>query len=83
MPTVKRGDPEKGGDQHRRIKKNTFPGTEQQPIQAGQRRNGKSVHGVFAGAVPEVQEFALKDANRALIELKEKKIRGAKVLRIT
>jgi propanol-preferring alcohol dehydrogenase len=31
---------------------------------------------------PEVQEFALEDANKALIELKERKIRGAKVLRI-
>lgn len=31
---------------------------------------------------PEVQEFALQDANRALIELKEARIRGAKVLRI-
>jgi len=31
---------------------------------------------------PEVQEFALEDANRALIELKTGKIRGAKVLRI-
>lgn len=31
---------------------------------------------------PEVQEFPLKDANRALVEIKEKKIRGAKVLRI-
>ena len=31
---------------------------------------------------PEVQEFRLEDANRALIELKERKIRGAKVLRI-
>ncbi|MBN2031557.1 zinc-dependent alcohol dehydrogenase family protein [bacterium] len=30
----------------------------------------------------EVQEFELKDANRALVELKEGKIRGAKVLRI-
>jgi propanol-preferring alcohol dehydrogenase len=29
---------------------------------------------------PEVQEFALKDANEALAELKAKKIRGAKVL---
>jgi alcohol dehydrogenase, propanol-preferring len=29
---------------------------------------------------PEVQEFALKDANKALAELKAKKIRGAKVL---
>ncbi len=29
---------------------------------------------------PEIQEFALADANRALVELKERKIRGAKVL---
>jgi propanol-preferring alcohol dehydrogenase len=31
---------------------------------------------------PEVQEYALEQANIALLELKEKKIRGAKVLRI-
>jgi alcohol dehydrogenase, propanol-preferring len=31
---------------------------------------------------PEVQEFPLEDANAALVELKERKIRGAKVLRI-
>ncbi|MDY6852161.1 MAG: zinc-dependent alcohol dehydrogenase family protein [Thermodesulfobacteriota bacterium] len=31
---------------------------------------------------PEVQEFRLEEANKALIELKERKIRGAKVLRI-
>lgn len=31
---------------------------------------------------PEVQEFTLKEANTALIELKTRKIRGAKVLRI-
>lgn len=31
---------------------------------------------------PEVEEFALEDANRALVEIKERKIRGAKVLRI-
>lgn len=31
---------------------------------------------------PEVQEFALEDANVALLELKERKIRGAKVLKI-
>jgi len=31
---------------------------------------------------PEVQEFALKEANKALVELKMKKIRGAKVLKI-
>jgi propanol-preferring alcohol dehydrogenase len=32
--------------------------------------------------IPEVQEFELEDANRALIELKQRKIRGAKVLKI-
>jgi len=31
---------------------------------------------------PEVQEYPLEEANQALVELKEKKIRGAKVLRI-
>jgi propanol-preferring alcohol dehydrogenase len=31
---------------------------------------------------PEVQEYSLEEANRALIEIKERKIRGAKVLRI-
>jgi propanol-preferring alcohol dehydrogenase len=31
---------------------------------------------------PEVEEFALRDANKALVELKMRKIRGAKVLRI-
>ena len=31
---------------------------------------------------PEVQEYALEDANQALLELKERKIRGAKVLLI-
>lgn len=31
---------------------------------------------------PEVQEFTLEEANRALVELKERKIRGAKVLKI-
>jgi len=31
---------------------------------------------------PEFQEYALEDANRALMELKKRKIRGAKVLRI-
>ncbi len=31
---------------------------------------------------PEVQEFALEEANTALLELKERKIRGAKVLRV-
>ena len=29
---------------------------------------------------PEVQEYKLEDANTALLELKERKIRGAKVL---
>lgn len=32
---------------------------------------------------PEFQEFPLEEANRALLELKARKIRGAKVLRIT
>ncbi|MFC1515743.1 zinc-dependent alcohol dehydrogenase family protein [Thermodesulfobacteriota bacterium] len=32
--------------------------------------------------LPEIQEFELEDANTALMELKERKIRGAKVLRI-
>jgi len=32
---------------------------------------------------PDVQEYALTDANRALIELKSKTVRGAKVLRMT
>jgi len=31
---------------------------------------------------PEHQEYSLEDANKALVELKERKIRGAKVLRI-
>jgi propanol-preferring alcohol dehydrogenase len=31
---------------------------------------------------PEIQEFALQDANQALVELKGRKIRGAKVLKI-
>ncbi|MBC8419964.1 MAG: zinc-dependent alcohol dehydrogenase family protein [Desulfobacterales bacterium] len=32
---------------------------------------------------PEVQEFALDEANNALVELKERKIRGAKVLKVS
>ena len=35
-----------------------------------------------AGIQPEVQEYALKDANQALIELRQGNIRGAKVLRV-
>jgi propanol-preferring alcohol dehydrogenase len=31
---------------------------------------------------PEIQEYELEEANRALLELKERKIRGAKILRI-
>jgi propanol-preferring alcohol dehydrogenase len=31
---------------------------------------------------PEVQVFPLEEANRALLEIKESKIRGAKVLRV-
>jgi propanol-preferring alcohol dehydrogenase len=34
------------------------------------------------GIKPEFQEFALEKANLALVELKSRKIRGAKVLRI-
>jgi propanol-preferring alcohol dehydrogenase len=34
------------------------------------------------GLRPEFQEYALEEANQALIELKESKIRGAKVLRL-
>ncbi len=33
--------------------------------------------------LPEVEEFELQNANQALVELKERKIRGAKVLRIS
>lgn len=33
--------------------------------------------------IPKVQEYALEDANQALMELKARKIRGAKVLRIS
>ncbi len=36
-----------------------------------------------AGIKPEFQEYELKDANQALLELKQGKIRGAKVLRIS
>ena len=32
--------------------------------------------------LPEIQEYALEDANQALLELKGRKIRGAKVLRL-
>ncbi len=32
---------------------------------------------------PEVEEYPLEDANRALMDIREKKIRGAKVLRIS
>ena len=32
---------------------------------------------------PEIEEYPLQDANRALVEIKERKIRGAKVLRIS
>jgi propanol-preferring alcohol dehydrogenase len=31
---------------------------------------------------PEIEEFSLNDANRALVELKQRKIRGAKVLKL-
>jgi propanol-preferring alcohol dehydrogenase len=32
--------------------------------------------------IPEIQEFALEEANQALVELKNRKIKGAKVLKI-
>lgn len=32
--------------------------------------------------IPEIREYSLHEANRALLEIKEKKIRGAKVLKI-
>ena len=32
---------------------------------------------------PELQEFPLEDANAALLELKNRRIRGAKVLRVS
>ncbi len=35
-----------------------------------------------AGIRPEVQEYPLKDANQALVELRQGQIRGAKVLRV-
>ncbi len=35
-----------------------------------------------AGIKPEIQTYSLEDANKALIELKERKIKGAKVLTI-
>ena len=35
-----------------------------------------------AGIRPEVKEYALEEANQALLELKQRKIRGAKVLRL-
>ena len=38
--------------------------------------------GADMGIKPEFQEFALEEANQALVELKSRKIRGAKVLRI-
>jgi propanol-preferring alcohol dehydrogenase len=35
------------------------------------------------GIRPEVQEFALEEANQALVELRTRKIHGAKVLKIS
>ncbi len=32
---------------------------------------------------PEVEEYRLEDANTALVEIKERRIRGAKVLRVS
>jgi propanol-preferring alcohol dehydrogenase len=36
-----------------------------------------------ANIKPEFQEYELKDANRALVEITQGKIRGAKVLRVS
>ena len=36
-----------------------------------------------AGIKPEFQEYDLRDANQALLEMKQGQIRGAKVLRVT
>jgi len=49
-----------------------------------ERRDVSGFLGLAAriGIKPAVQEYPLQDANRALMELKEGKIRGAKVLRI-
>jgi propanol-preferring alcohol dehydrogenase len=38
---------------------------------------------VEAGIKPEFQEYELKDANHALMEMKQGKIRGAKVLHVS
>ena len=48
------------------------------------RRDVREFLAIAAGIPlrPEIQEFPLEEANRALVELKERKIRGAKVLRI-
>ena len=48
------------------------------------RRGCERVLGAGSGDpdLPEVQEYLLEDANRALVELKARKIRGAKVLRV-
>jgi propanol-preferring alcohol dehydrogenase len=35
-----------------------------------------------AGIRPEFQEYPLQDANRALVQLRQGEIRGAKVLRV-
>ena len=35
------------------------------------------------GLRPEVQEYALEDANQALMKLQQRRIRGAKVLRLS
>lgn len=65
------------------------------PVHLWQEKEIKSVANVarrdvaeflaLAAAVPlhpEIQEYPLEEANRALAELKERKIRGAKVLRV-
>ena len=48
------------------------------------RKRYEGVPGAGAGIPikPEIQEYQLEDANIALMELKNRKIRGAKVLKI-
>ena len=56
-------------------------------LQADRPENRSDVRDFLALAAeipihPEVQEYPLESANQALRELKERKIRGAKVLRV-
>ena len=44
--------------------------------------NGEKIPAAEIPIIPHVEEFALEDANMALAELKNRKIRGGKVLKI-